>query len=326
MVGIAETATLNNLKVSQLNPFFFMKLYKILLALTFFFSISSFGQATGNTLTVMDVTGTYVYWEHNFTDTGGNLGSSGPGAPIGTPIKIKMSSMGSYIPTFYAGDLHGNCDSYQTGSMNVGNTEFTTTLNSCCPSTTEVRLSNGLRYPITIPCAAGGTTPNCITYAISTVCEVYCISFFLPSWAPQICRNKNYTVVVGFTDGTSTTIIVNFNNNNTTFCFTKPINNLVSSTFGSCDCGINPYRQANIAEPLKNRIEVAPNPARSVVWFKGDNLEQYTISIFDTEGKPVLEGGTIDSGISLEKQRKGVYVYVITDDFGYRQDGKIIKE
>ena len=90
------------------------------------FASNSFGQASSSssTLTVSDLTGNYVYYVYNFTSSGGFISESGPGAPLNTPLKIKLSSSSGSIPTFVAGDMNGNCDNYQVGSMNSSNTEL----------------------------------------------------------------------------------------------------------------------------------------------------------------------------------------------------------
>lgn len=311
-----------------------MKLIKFLfLSSIFFTSVMSFSQATsaGSTLTVTDLSGSNVFWEYNFTATGGFISSFGAGVPLSTPVKIKLSSGSGYIPTFYAGDLNGNCDSFQIGSMNSTNTEFITTLNSCCPSIAEVKLSNNLKYAISLKCApTSGTGTNCITYNISTNCNLYCIEFFLPSNS-LTCRTKNYSVVIGFTNGTSTTIIVNFASNNTYFCFAKPISSIISSNFSTCSCGVSPLlkqinevEKANLEE--QNEIIVSPNPTNSLIKFSGKNLEKYNVSIFDSNGIEIVKNSKINSDFSLEKQTKGIYIYIIKDENGYYQQGKIIKE
>lgn len=325
MVGIAETATLSNLEVGTTKTNFFMKTQKLLLlTLLFFVSVCSFGQATGNTLTVLDITGSTVYWEYNFTATGGYISQSGPGAPLNVPVKIKLSNMGGTLPTFQAGDMNGNCDSYQSGSMNAAHTEFTTTLTSCCNPVAEINLTNGLRYWISIKCASSGGTPTCVTYSFSTVCEVYCVTFNMPGWASAICKNKNYAVTVTFADGSTTPIVVNFNNNMYQFCFTKPITSVTTSSF-NCNCGISPERQA-ANEDLMQEIVVSPNPTKSTVQFQGKNLGSYHVSFYDTKGHAVIENAHLDAPVSLERQKPGIYVYVITNEEGFRQEGKIIKE
>ncbi len=75
-----------------------------------------------------------------------------------------------------------------------------------------------------------------------------------------------------------------------------------------------------------NKIIISPNPTTSIIKFDGDNLSSYKISIFNSNGTEIIKNSKIDQNISLEKQEKGVYVLILTDENGYRQEGKIIKE
>lgn len=311
-----------------------MKLIKFLLLTVFLNSFTSFGQATSNgaTLTVTDLSGNYVYYEYNFTATGGFISEFGPGAPLNTPVKIKLSSGAGSIPQFTTGDLNGNCDSYQTGSMNATNTEFITTLNSCCPSVAEMRLSNGLRFWVTIKCAPSGSTDvKCITFAISASCNLSCITFYLPANIPLCMRA--YTVVISFADGSTTTILPNFATGNTTFCFPKTISTVVSSNFSTCRCisTVPPLRQAANNDKItpagfeNNKISISPNPVKSVIKFTGSDLSKYKISIFNPIGTEIIKNAKIDAEISIEHQTNGLYMYIITDENGYRQEGKFIK-
>lgn len=85
------------------------------------------------------------------------------------------------------------------------------------------------------------------------------------------------------------------------------------------DCSLG-FRMAN------PEIKVSPNPTSSTIKFDGENLSNYTISIFNSNGTEIIKDAKIDTNISLEKQQKGIYLYIITDANGFRQEGKIIKE
>lgn len=302
-----------------------------LIVLFFLTAFTSFGQATssGSTLTITNVAGTVVYYEYNISLTGAFINSTGAGAPLNTPIKIKITSSGTNVnPYFVAGDLNGACDTFLVGSMNSTNTEFTTTLNSCCGSIAE-GFANGLRFGIPIKCVTpiGG---NCITYNFSTVCDVYCASFYLPS-NNALCRTKNYTVQIGFTDGTSTSIVVNFASNNTVFCFLKPISGIISSNLSNCTaCGISPEKKVSTSEKTDSseidEIIVSPNPTKSILNFTGKDLGKYNLSIFDVQGKSIIKNLKMNSEINIENLVKGIYFYVIKDDNGFKQEGKIFKE
>lgn len=73
-------------------------------------------------------------------------------------------------------------------------------------------------------------------------------------------------------------------------------------------------------------IKVSPNPTSSIIKFEGENLENYKISIFNSNGNEILKNSKIDKNINIENQEKGVYLYILTDEKGHKQEGKIIKE
>ncbi|KAF2341919.1 T9SS type A sorting domain-containing protein [Flavobacterium tistrianum] len=310
-----------------------MKNFTFFIVFLFLVAFKANSQATssGSTLTISNVAGTVIYYEHNINLAGGYISSSGPGAPLNTPIKIKISSAGTSVnPYFVTGELNGECDSYLAGSMNSTSTEFITTLNNCCNSVAE-GFANGLRFGIPIKCTTS-SQGKCITYNFSTNCNLYCASFYMQT-NDAICRTKNYTAQIGFTDGTSTTITINFNANNTVFCFVKPISGILSSSFAGCNAcntGPSPERIAATADETesdsKYKIVVSPNPTTSVVNFTGKNLEKYVVSLFDSEGRVLIKDAKITSEINVGKFIKGIYVYVITDQNGFRQEGKIIKD
>jgi hypothetical protein len=73
-------------------------------------------------------------------------------------------------------------------------------------------------------------------------------------------------------------------------------------------------------------ISVFPNPTTSVITFVGENLNNCKVSIFNSFGNSVIKNSKINQSIDLEKEKNGIYVYIITDDSGYRKKGKIIKK
>lgn len=72
-------------------------------------------------------------------------------------------------------------------------------------------------------------------------------------------------------------------------------------------------------------INVFPNPTNSILRFEGENLEKYSILLFDITGKEVLKSNQIDNGINVEKLEAGFYIYRITHNDNFVQQGKIIK-
>ena len=79
-------------------------------------------------------------------------------------------------------------------------------------------------------------------------------------------------------------------------------------------------------ERTENVIEVFPNPTTSKVQFVGTNLSKLKISIFDITGAEVLKNSKLDQEISLDNLNNGLLFYVITDENGFKQEGKIIKK
>ena len=69
-----------------------------------------------------------------------------------------------------------------------------------------------------------------------------------------------------------------------------------------------------------------PNPVKDEVYFKGENAAAYSVSIYDLNGKEVISKKPLNSAVSLEGQKKGIYKYVITGKDDYRQEGTLAKE
>lgn len=72
-------------------------------------------------------------------------------------------------------------------------------------------------------------------------------------------------------------------------------------------------------------IRVFPNPTNSTLKFQGENLENYNVSIFDITGKEVIKNNKIENDINVEKLEAGFYIYRISNNNGFIQEGKIIK-
>jgi hypothetical protein len=76
----------------------------------------------------------------------------------------------------------------------------------------------------------------------------------------------------------------------------------------------------------QNKILISPNPSSSILKFDGEELSKYKISIFNSNGTEIIKNHKIDNNINIEKYINGIYIYSITDEEGYIQKGKIIKE
>ncbi|EDP95929.1 T9SS type A sorting domain-containing protein [Kordia algicida OT-1] len=76
---------------------------------------------------------------------------------------------------------------------------------------------------------------------------------------------------------------------------------------------------------LFRNIQIFPNPTTSTIRFSGDNLDDYSIVIFDSNGEKIMEKPTISKEINLKNQQKGLYFYVVRDREGNEKTGKIIR-
>jgi hypothetical protein len=183
---------------------------------------------------------------------------------------------------------------------------------------------------------------KCLVYKETTCCNLNCIEFSID--CPTKCENncgcpECYFVTVQFEDGTVGTINLSFAGQPTLMnCYSKKIKKILSITPYECAAcpPDKPKKEAAQAAPKEvkqdmrqnqqYRVQVSPNPAKTILSFKGDQLQNYKLSLYDTQANPVMTGVTVSGSVNIEKLEKGIYIYVITDSAGYRQTGKIIKE
>lgn len=93
-----------------------------------------------------------------------------------------------------------------------------------------------------------------------------------------------------------------------------------------CDNGNGCHSSGNGGFSRENkRFELYPNPTKSEIIFKGENLNQYRVTIYDFKGNVVIKDKKLSDNFNLGKENTGLYFYVITDEKGFRQDGKLIK-
>jgi hypothetical protein len=85
------------------------------------------------------------------------------------------------------------------------------------------------------------------------------------------------------------------------------------------------YNTPPSAQP-KNGINVYPNPTNSTIEFKGVDLDKYRVSIYDTNGNPVVTKSKIGGKIDLSKQSQGIYIYKIEENGKVIQEGKVSKK
>ncbi|HEX8576984.1 MAG TPA: T9SS type A sorting domain-containing protein [Flavobacterium sp.] len=92
------------------------------------------------------------------------------------------------------------------------------------------------------------------------------------------------------------------------------------------ECGIGGFANSSKTVTNQGSIILSPNPTTSIIKFEGENLKDYKISVFNMNGEEILKNLKLDQDLNLENQKKGIYLYVITNEKGFKQEGKIIKE
>jgi hypothetical protein len=90
---------------------------------------------------------------------------------------------------------------------------------------------------------------------------------------------------------------------------------------GNSLCGPN----SNINRFDKS-IKVFPNPVKSIISFKGNDLENYSITIHDFMGNRIIEDKNLKDNINLGNSKPGIYFYVITGKNNFVQKGRLIKD
>ena len=318
---------------------------KTFISFFLFCSFISIGQNCATILSVISMDGNTEYYRYTINPNG-SITKTGC-APIFTLVRVKLTSDcsgGGNCPNLYflSGDFNGNYDAYE---YSISNTEVVTTFEvpynatAATVSTAEVLPCGGGQLGIPISFCLSNQGSCNINYSINTCCDLSCIKFVRTSNLAT-CK-KCYCAKIEFTDGTTTSFYVNFGSGNVVMnCFSKPIKRLVSLTAstncGGCATGTT-YRQGEKPEESINdneevyaveieRISVSPNPTKSILNFKGENLDKYVITIYNENGEIVIKNSKVDTVLSLENFKQGIYFYQLTDDSGYSQKGKIIKE
>ncbi|PWJ97254.1 putative secreted protein (Por secretion system target) [Flavobacterium araucananum] len=239
------------------------------------------------------------------------VGTPGVTNPI-RPSKLKFRVPGNLVP-------EGTCKTFYIWEIACN---YQQTCRFTFPSPRSITVCNQ------------GNSIDCITAALSVSDGLNCITFTRVNTSCPLC----YCVKIKFTDNTTTSFNLNFGSGDILKnCFAKTISNVVSinssSNCGGCAANVTfkqaeevPMDKFEVNLVQKDRITVSPNPTKSIIKFEGTDLNKYQISIFDEKGKEIKINSKIDNAISLEKEKKGIYIYVITDESGYKQKGKIIKE
>lgn len=101
--------------------------------------------------------------------------------------------------------------------------------------------------------------------------------------------------------------------------------------YACCDQSKNECGCVEIKKPIKGigeipkRIIITPNPVKETLYFTGENLQNYSIEIYDYSGNTVVSRQILSEEINISRYKKGLYLYKITDTQGNFQNGKIIK-
>ncbi|MGB3464270.1 MAG: T9SS type A sorting domain-containing protein [Cyclobacteriaceae bacterium] len=77
---------------------------------------------------------------------------------------------------------------------------------------------------------------------------------------------------------------------------------------------------------IVDEVKLFPKPAQSTIKLDGLDSNIYTIEIFDTSGNLQLQQRIANDELNINSLKKGTYLYILTDDKGLRQKGKILKE
>lgn len=168
--------------------------------------------------------------------------------------------------------------------------------------------------------SVGGNYPIGTTYEWTLTRQDGSVQYY----PPQATRVR---VVSASIDNriTEATVVANFSRCYSevtkTFRCAIPNSDIYGNLFPECE-GIRFDKLSN----QKTEIKVSPNPTSSLLQFEGSNLKNYKISIFNINGNEIVKDSKIDQNINIEKNDRGIYFYIITDEKGFKQKGKIIKE
>lgn len=172
--------------------------------------------------------------------------------------------------------------------------------------------------------AGSNTFPAGTTYSFAITRQDGNVQYYDPivlptkrRWVETSFGNRitNATVIASYLSCTKTVSV--------DFKCAIPNNDIDGVCFPECDC---PENDDVVLTKISTTIKVSPNPTSSVIKFEGKDLNNYKVSIFNYNGTEIITNSKIDQEINLAKQQKGIYFYIITDDKGFKQEGKIIKE
>ncbi|AWI27044.1 T9SS type A sorting domain-containing protein [Flavobacterium pallidum] len=299
-------------------------------------SCLTYGQpGCGSTVSVTSPDKKTIFSETVY-DAAGHVQSATGAIPWDTPVHFRIISPCGALSYFLSPELQGGYDSYETGSsiFNTDNrlVEFTTSFTNPMleqdPKITILTAINGNVSALKMNTAPAIPPPpppaTCINYEITRCGEMNCIRFTRFDAACHLC----YKVFVRYTDGTSGSFPISFlTGEKVMICSEKLVDRVIASV--AIDCKeANFERKAPVAEATETqkRVTLYPNPAQSEINFEGDDLSGYKISVFDANGRKIIDDDTPDHPISLSNYASGIYFYTLTDEKGYSQQGKLMKQ
>lgn len=172
----------------------------------------------------------------------------------------------------------------------------------------------------TVHLSVGGNYPTGTAYAWTITRQDGSVQYY----PPQATRVRIVAASIN-NRITDASVVASFNNCSSIvtkkFRCAIPNSDIYGNLFPECE-------GMPIAKLAKQKVEikVSPNPTSSSIKFDGENLSNYKVSIFNINGNEIITNSRIDQNINFEKQEKGIYIYIITDENGFKQEGKIIKE
>ncbi|AWA31253.1 hypothetical protein HYN48_14755 [Flavobacterium magnum] len=268
-------------------------------------------------------------------DASGQVQSATGAIPWDTPVHFKIMSSCGAASYFLSPELEGGYDHYDTGSsrFNADNrllefdTSFSNPMQQENPRIAILAVMNGTLSTIRMDFAAVPPPPppaNCLSYETTKCGDLECIRFKRFADECHMC----YKVFVKYDDGSMGSFPISFTTGNTVMiCSEKPIYAVISSI--AIDCRESGFeRKAPVTEATESskRVNLSPNPAQSQIFFEGENLGAYKISVFDANGRTIIDAATPDHPVNISGYAPGIYFYTLTDGSGYLQRGKVVKQ
>ncbi len=293
-------------------------------------SCLTYGQSgCGSTVSVTSRDSKTTYLETVY-DAAGNVASTSGAVPWDTPVRFTIATpcaTGSY---FLSPEFDGGFDSYESGSsvFNSDNrligfiTSFANTNSDANPQFSLQISLNGLLKTVVLQAVPPPPPPMvCFNYEITRCGEMKCIVFHRIDPLCHLC----YKIFVKYTDGSTGTFPISFSTGETVMiCSEKEVSSVNGSVIIECKEGS--FERPAAAVEVTKRISLYPNPAQSEINFEGESLEGYKLSMFDANGRKIISDVTPDHPISISQYAPGMYFYILSDEKGYSQSGKVIKQ